>query len=131
MGKDIGKDIALVAAIGGYTPAPESDGRQESLVLALQALSRFHAEAPSRPAAGYDLIAALTGISFMTATSFGQPCPAWWILGSRSVYLDFAGHAIGLKIECLAKQPEEADLEGMQVFYTEKMVPGITEEIEA
>lgn len=125
------KDSAVVAAIGGFTPAMESDGRQESLVLGLQALSRFHAEAPSRPAAGYDLIAALTGISFMTATSFGQPCPAWWILGSRAVYLDFAGQAIGLDIECLAKQPENADLEGMQAFFKEELVPKITAEIEA
>ena len=120
-----------MAVIAGFTPAVESEGRQESLVLALQALSHFHAEAPARPAAGYDLIAALTGISFMTATSFSQPCPAWWILGSRAVHLDFAANAIGLNLTCLNKQPADLDFDGMQKFSREEILPKIIREIEA
>jgi hypothetical protein len=125
------KDLVAVAAIDGFTPAMESEGRQEGLVLALQALSRFHAEAPARPAAGYELISGLTGIMFMTATSFSQPCPAWWILGSRDTYLSFATHAIGLRVESLGTPPEELDSEGQMAFFRETLVPAIRTEIEA
>jgi len=125
-----------VAAITGFTPAVESEGRQESLVLSLQALSRFHAEAPARPAVGYDLISALSGIMFMTATSYSQPCPAWWILGSRSTYLDFACAAVGLKVETIsprsgAPESSELDVEGQQVRFKEEMLPRIEAEIGA
>jgi len=120
-----------VAVITGYTPAVEREGRQESLVLALQALSRFHAEAPARPAAGYDLISALSGIMFMTASSYSQPCPAWWILGSRATYLEFACAAVGLKVEAIAPRSEELDAEGQQAHFAKEMLPGIEAEIEA
>jgi hypothetical protein len=120
-----------VPAITGFAPAIETEGRQESLVLALQALSRFHAEAPARPPAGYDLISALTGNMFIVATSFSQPCPAWWILGSRAQFLEFTGQAIGLSVEPLAAQPEGLDLAGQQAFFGEEMLPRIEAEIAA
>ncbi|MBN2489468.1 MAG: hypothetical protein JXQ29_01275 [Planctomycetes bacterium] len=120
-----------MAAISGFAPAIETEGRQESLVLALQALSRFHAEAPARPAAGYDLISALSGNMFIVATSFGQPCPAWWILGSRAQFLEFAGQVIGLAVQPLSAPPEGLDLAGQQAFFREEMLPRIEAEIAA
>ena len=128
-----------MAAISGFTPAAESEGRQESLVLSLQALSRFHAEAPERPAAGYDLISALSGIMFMTASSYSQPCPAWWILGSRTTYLEFACTTVGLQVETITPQSAgtpsdstesgELDLEGQKALFRDEMLPKITTEI--
>lgn len=121
-----------MAVISGFTPAVESEGRQESLVLSLQALSRFHAEAPARPAVGYDLISALLGNMFLTSTSYSQPCPAWWILGSRDVHLDFTANAIGLVVEKVGEAPlDAADLETQIAHCRNEIVPAISTEIEA
>ncbi len=129
--KENGASEVVAASIQGFTPAAEGPGRQESLVLALQSLSRFHAEAPARPAVGYDLISALTGTCFAVATSPTQPYPGWWILGSRALYIDFACTGIGLKATSLGHAPVDASHEDVETYFKNELCPKIVEEIEA